>query len=671
MRFCYYLLAATLLCGQSPDPAYNDLARAFEALKTKDYDAAVTAFRAAAKLSPQRTDIHKNLAYTLLKTGDTDGAREEFGVAVKLDSADLHTALEYAFLLYEAKEDGPSRKAESRRIFQRISETGDPASRATALQAFQNIDAPLVSGIARWKTVLATSKPTFSAHFELAQLAEMREEFALAAANYLAAYQLLTERKSVLLDLARVEEARNNPEGAHAALLAASRGGEMRAAELAREKLPERYPYVYEFRNALALDPKNVELHRELAYLLLSMAEKGQSSPDAAKREFEQILEQTPDDYVAAAQLGLLYLRDKEEIKAAPLFDLVLKNAPPVVANRIRMALNQPTILEDRSATEPNAVDPRILAARSYDSGFLKDALHYYRQAREANPVDAEIALKLGWTNNMLHDDAEALRWFGIARKSADSQVAGEADKAYRSLLPGLERIRTTVWIAPMYSTRWSDLFGYGQVKSEIKWGDLPIRPYLSVRFVGDTRVYTQGRVTQTLSESSFILAAGVATRYWHGMTGWFEAGSSLGYVYKTASKDIRGGVAWSRSRGASILSGKTGFFHEANLDSVYVSQFNNDWLNVIQNKTGWTAPPAPLRAQVFWNWNATVDAEHQYWANFIETGPGIRLRPAKAPPSFAFTTSMIRGIYLTNINNPRRPNFWDLRAGVWYAFTK
>ncbi len=94
-----------------------------------------------------------------------------------------------------------------------------------------------------------------------------------------------------------------------AALLAASRGGETRAAELAREQLPDRYPYVYEFRKALELDPKNGALHRELAYLLLSMSEKEPALSTDAIGEFKIIVDASPDDYVAAAQLGLLYLR--------------------------------------------------------------------------------------------------------------------------------------------------------------------------------------------------------------------------------------------------------------------------------------------------------------------------------------------------------------------------
>ncbi len=71
-----------------------------------------------------------------------------------------------------------------------------------------------------------------------------------------------------------------------AALLAASRGAEPRIAETAKALLPERYPYVYEFEQALALDPTNEELRRELAYLHQAMGNNG-----AAQREFEKLPE--------------------------------------------------------------------------------------------------------------------------------------------------------------------------------------------------------------------------------------------------------------------------------------------------------------------------------------------------------------------------------------------
>lgn len=655
--------------AQAPDsdPAYATLAKAFAALQSHDYDSAVDLFRRAATLAPTRADIHKNLAYTLLKIGENDEARDEFGSAMRLDPADSHVALEYAFLCFEARDEPSAHKAEARRIFAKIRSTGDPESRATAARAFDNIDAPLKAGIERWQHALASSTPTFSAHYELASLAEQRDQLDLAAANYLAAFRLLPQRRSVLLDLARVEKARGNSDGAIAALIAASRGPESRSAELARERLPDRYPYVYEFRNALALDPGNNALHREFAYLLLGMSEKTQ-----AEHEFQSLVDSAPDDYLAATQLGLLYLSDKREDLARPIFERVIEHGDPSIANRARAALQIPTVLEKRD--QPRAAAPsdiRHLADRSYELGYLKDALKYYLEAHEQNPGDASIALRLGWTYNMLHDDADAFRWFDIARQGDDAGIAAQADEAYNNLRPGLERIRATVWLYPLYSSRWSDLFGYGQVKAEIKIGKLPFRPYASLRFVGDARRSTGGVEPQNLSESAFIAAAGLATRPWQGAMAWFEAGSSISYLTGAPSRDLRGGISFSRNFGKSMASESNGWFNETTADSVYISRFDNDFINYAQNRTGYTSTFAGIKLQTFWADNFTFDVKRQYWANFFETGPGVRLHPPHTPKSLWFQINPVRGIYLINDGNPYRPNFFDFRFGIWYAFTR
>ncbi len=202
------------------------------------------------------------------------------------------------------------------------------------------------------------------------------------------------------------------------------------------------------------------------------------------------MVDAAPDDYVAAAQLGLLYLPTQPEL-AMPILRNVLTHADAATANRVRMALKMPLVLENR-ATPDSQVDPRILGERSYQAGFLKDAKRYFLVAREQNPVDASLALKLGWTNNMLHDDASALRWFDVARQSADPAIASEAARAYGNLRPGVELLRTTLWAYPLYSSRWNDLFGYGQVKTEVRLREKKVHPYVSVRFVGDARQSTQ-----------------------------------------------------------------------------------------------------------------------------------------------------------------------------------
>ena len=665
-------LTATTLAFSAEDPAWVPLDKAFEALRLRAYDESVARFEEASRISPARADIRKNLAYTLLKTGETAAARDQFGEAMRLDPTDLHVALEYAFLCFEALENAPARKAEARRIFDRIRLSADPAAAATAALAFRNIDEPLRTGITRWQAALSTSTPTFSAHYELAQLAEQRDENALAAAQYTAAYRLLPERKSVLLELARVEKVRGAPEGAVAALLAASRGGEPRAAEMAREQLPVRYPFVYEFRQALALDPGNNNLHRELAWLLLSMSEKDTGKRAEAEHEFQDIVSVSPDDYLALAQLGLLYL-ERSAPEAMPLLQRVLDHADAATANRVRTALKKPLILqESRNTSAAAPTDLRILGEKSYSSGFLRDARRYFQQAHEQNPVDSSVVLKLAWTNNMLHDDQTALHWFSLARNSADPTIASEAERAYRNLRPELARLRTTIWIYPLISSRWSDVFGYGQIKTEFRQKRVPIlQPYASTRFTGDARRTTGGPTPQNLSESAFILAVGISTRPWHNGLAWFEAGGMFGYLSPTHEPDFRGGVTWSRTFGHALTAESPGWFFETTDDSVFVSHFQNDLVTYSQNRTGYSAAFGPLKAQAFWNNNITFDAQRRYWATFVETGPGVRFRHSLMPQSMSVTISAVRGVYLINANNPGRPNFTDIRAGIWYAITK
>ena len=95
------------------------------------------------------------------------------------------------------------------------------------------------------------------------------------------------------------------------------------------------------------------------------------------------------------------------------------------------------------------------------------------------------------------------------------------------------------------------------------------------------------------------------------------------------------------------------------------MSRFDNDFLVYAQ-----IARRLRLRArvQLYWNGNVTVDAKRQDWANFVETGPGLRFRVAQ---SMYLTFNLLRGAYL--IDNAIRAGrtFNDVRAGFWYAFTR
>ena len=661
MRFSLVLVAATLY-AQAPD--FQVLTQAYQALQRTDYEAALAGFENVLQLAPERASVHKDAAYTCLKMGENRKARLHFRRAMELDPGDTHTALEYAFLSFEAPDDAIQAKAEARRIFNRIrAMPGDSASAKTAAEAFENIDGPLRIGIARWSAALKAAAPSFSVHFELAQLAEQRDELDLAYANYLAAFRLQPEKKALLIDIGRVEALRNHPEQSIAALLGASRGGEPRAADKARELLPARYPYVYEFRNALALDPGNTELHRELAYLLLRMELKTE-----AEAEFHEITIRDPADLLSAAQLGFLLLSRGEKALALPLLNRVLEGSDEPLNNRVRLALHLPTRLSSQATESPGTVsseDARVMYERSYRAGYLHDALKYLEIAHEADPEDSAVMLKMGWTYNLLHDDRTALSWFRRARASSDPDVASEAKKAFNNLRPEFARFRTTAWVLPFFSTRWHDAFSYGQVKTELRLDGIGVRPYASVRFIGDTRQTTSGPNPQSLSESSFLVAAGLIAQS-HGVTAWGEAGTALSYKRGSALPDYRGGLSWSKGWGHLLNAEAPGVFLETNADEVFLSRYENDFLTYSQWRGGWTRNGI----QFLWNANLTIDSNRQAWANFVETGPGIRLHVPGAPAGLAFSVNGYRGAYLLNRGNPQRPNFFDVRAGFWYAFT-
>ena len=412
--------------------ADDTLAKAYEALKAKDYDQAIPAFLKSVAASPTRADVRKDLAYTYLKVGESEAARDQFGEAMRLDPSDTHVALEYAFLCYESRGDAVVWKATARRIFDRLRKQGN----SEAERAFQNIDRPLEEGIARWTKALELGTDNFSANYELAQLAEQRDQLSLSAEHYLRAWKLMPSSKATLVDLGRVLAQEGRVEEARAAWLAASRGGETRAAERAREVLPQRYPYVYEFRGALGLDPANVDLHRELAYLLLKMAESTEGEAQVARQseaegEFRIIVAAAPNDLLSSAQLGFLYLGRKDLEHAMPLLKRVMEGKDKDLANKVRTALHLHPEMEKRAqASEETLFDARVMAERSYAAGYMKDALKYLTMAHETDPDDYAVILKLGYTENMLHDDESAIVWFNLARNSPDVSVAEQARRA-------------------------------------------------------------------------------------------------------------------------------------------------------------------------------------------------------------------------------------------------
>jgi Flp pilus assembly protein TadD len=627
------VLALTLLPPllAADDPAYPHLSRAYQFLQQRSYEQAIASFQTAIAIAPSPSGPRQDLAYTYLKIGERDRARDQFAAVMQLEPENRQAALEFAYLAYET-----GRRAEARRVFQRW----DAA-------AFESVDRPLREGIARWQAIVERSPDNFSAHQELAKLAAERDDFGLASAHFREAWRLRPDIRSLLVDLGEAERSRGREEEAMAALVAASRGPEPYSAERARALLPDRYPYVYEFERGIELDPANEALRREHAYLLLAMGRR-----EEAVRAFRRNVQLFPGDHLSAAQLGLIEFKEGDRSEGLRLLKRVYEGPDAELRRRVA-----PVVLPELARLD------RELGLRSLQAGYLKDAIRFLTSAYETNPKDYEVMLKLGWAHNMLKQDQHAVEWFRLASRSPEQGVATEAKRAYRNLNPG--PLRTTVWLFPMWSSRWDSAFGYGQAKVEYLRRGWKLRPYLSVRFAGDSRGQIGVSQPQYLSESSFILGVGVATRTWNRVTAYAEAGVSVPYLRGQATiPDYRAGVNYAKGWGHALDGESKGWFVDTLNDAVFLSRFGNDTLLMTQNRAGWTFG----RAQAFWGVNLTTDLRRQAWANFSENGPGVRVRLA---PRVHVTASGWSGRFLREPVTPFGRTYSDVRIGLWYAFTR
>lgn len=600
--------------------------RAYEALRAGEYERAIEAFREALAAEPGRVGWRTDLAYTLLKVGEREQARDEFERVMKDAPDEAKIALEYAFLCYETK-----REAEARRVFDRLRrEAGDEQVRRTAAQAFENVDRPLREGIARWRANVAAAPGVWSSHEELARLAEQRDELALAAEHYREAWRLRPEQRRLMLDLARVLGAQGEMRQRAALLVAASRSAEARIAEQATEQLGGRYPYAYEFEEALAVDPANSGLRREYGYLLLEMGKR-----EEALGQFRRVLMAAPGEETVKQQVALL--------------------------------------------TEQPAA--RVMGLRSLEKSYLPDAIRFFRIAHEEDPGDAEVMLGLARAYNQAGDDGEALVWLDRARRSGDSFAAREAGRDYRRLRASSGALQVTTWLLPFYSSRWSSGLLYGQTKAEWKLAKTRLRPYLSARLIADTqgegsRAGQNPLYPAYLSETAVILGVGVRAPLARWATAWGEAGQAISYLGRrtdggVAIPDYRGGLAVLKGWGSGVGLGRGGRLVEAGADTVWLSRFRGNLLTYGQTRVGYSWAGESWQVQVHWNANVTVDTKSEYWANFVETGPGVRVRLPGLPPGMMLRADVVRGVMMRNRFNPLGPNFWDVRTGFWYAFSR
>ncbi|NWF84174.1 MAG: tetratricopeptide repeat protein [Bryobacteraceae bacterium] len=580
-----FLLLGALSCAPGALPAdstvaaaYREAERAYSALKQNDLDGAVAGFRRALELDASKTQWRKDLAYVLLRTGDREAARDHFERLWQADRTDGTSGLEFAFLCFETR-----REREAHQTFQTLRNSPSPEVRATAEEAFERIDRMLAEGIARWEEALKKAPGQWSAHEELARLAERRNDDELAVRHYREAWRLRPEKTELLVDLARVLGRQGAASETQRALSTAWHFGSPRV--------------------------------REAAIALNGGHEPGAVEPWTIPKE------PAADGYSA-----------------------------------------------------------RQMARLSLEKSYLRDAYRYYREVVSQEPGDFEAIYQLGVVSNLLGKDREAADWFRAARAAPDPLIASRSREAYAKLWPAFQRFRVTAWAIPFFSSRWRNAFLYGQGRAEWRPTSRQIWLYGSYRVIGDTGVSGQvlpagGGVPPALSERTMILGGGVLWKVTYRLSFWGEAGEAYRYanvpgITARFKPDYRGGFSYLKGWGRLMGSPRRGWFSEASLDGFYVSRFNNDMLLYSQARGGYTFAPLAggAQVQILTSFNFTRDRNGEYWGNVVEAGPGIRIRFAGLPPGMSLRADFLRGAHLDNSRNPLSPNYWDLRAGVWYA---
>ncbi|MBL0155892.1 MAG: tetratricopeptide repeat protein [Bryobacterales bacterium] len=440
------------------------------------------------------------------------------------------------------------------------------------------------------------------------------------------------------------------------------------------------------WRRALALAPAQWSGHEELAHL----AEQREEFELAAEQyELAWKLRPAKTELLLALERVWSALDRPQEARAALV--AAWRTGPPRVAERARERLNGaiPSETEMALATpavaagakEEAVVHAKEMGLKSLEQSYLADAHRYLTLANQQAPDDAEVQYGLGVVENLRGRNGEAVHWFAAARRSKDSRVSGAAQTAYDNLRQEARGFAFAAWAVPFYSSRWQDMFLYGQMRGEYRLKGGQLTPYVSLRMVGNVRGRHAGPWAispQYLSETSVIAAGGLQWRIRHNLFAWGEAGQSFSYLGRRedtgfSRPDYRGGLSWLKGWGRLLGAGEAGWFAETGLDPVYASRFQHNLFLYSQTRTGYTLPLAAGGAQVqlLMHWNVTVDRNREWWGNLAEAGPGVRMQLPGLPAGMTIRAEFLRGAHLQNHGNPLRPNYWDFRSGVWYAFSR
>ena len=413
-----------------PNDPWGQYALARLALRSGDFELALTNAEAAAKSNADWVEAQLLYARTLLVTGRTADS-----LAIASDLAGRHdeveVQLQYAELLLSA---GRPREAETR--LNEILATNPGLPEATRALAFLAMSEQRVDDAKQYFNVLR-GEPNYrsEAFYYLGRIAEMERDFLQATRSY-----------------ARVTE------GTHAV------EAQLRTARILYGEQNDRDSAVRHLRDFGTANPRfATDMLVAQAQLLVQMQQ-----PEEAMRVLDEALASSPDDpalHIAHAQLYVIRVQGIIERgaldEAEALLNEGLARYPDNSALRYSLALlyedqdrNRKALDVLESLAEDNPDDAAILNAYGY---LLTDEFNRHDQARDyieralaLNPDSPAIIDSMGWVLFKLGDYQAALDYLERAyRLEQDPEIAahlidvrwqlGEHDSARELLRQSLE----------------------------------------------------------------------------------------------------------------------------------------------------------------------------------------------------------------------------------------
>ena len=272
-----------------------------------------------------------------------------------------------------------------------------------------------------------------------------------------------------------------------------------------------------------------------------------------------------------------------------PLFDRVLAGHDEDLANRVRAVLRMPQVLRPRAAAAPASIDAKIMAERSIKAGYMKDALKYLEVAHESDPGDFDVMLKLAWTNNILHRDAIAFRWFDLARRSPDPTIAADAREGLSQSArrdPALPHLRLA--LSPVFHPLARPVLlrpAEDRNQSRVSRPPLCQRTLCRRYPPHDRRRQPAVSLGKLLHPGGGSGHASLARPH-----AWGEAGTAISYLKGHMLPDYRGGLSVSRT----LRREGSRWNADATLDALYISRFDHDFLVYGQSRAGYDLGPVP-----------------------------------------------------------------------------